>query len=239
MAKDQTTEQRDWFFQYFRCRREKAEQVDDQTPEFNVLVAAGIDALASYWERTFPEKSKGPRAAKRMAVFLSEHGPDPWKRVSAPDLLRRAKEEEFPELEPGISQYLGREGPEGSVRTWEHDPTWAEIEKDAELVRKARAGWFSQGRYGEIFYRDFRCMWLHELRLANHMAEANGHARQADSPRYQNYAEWDPVLERSGPEEKRLIFSKKFLLRTYEAAIESFLKACKEAGDTGIAPRVD
>ena len=201
-------------------------------PELHILVCAGLDSLARHWAATFKPALNGKgQAGRRMGEFLVEHGSsEVLARVSAPNLLYRAIGKE-PTLVPVIRRYLGQEGSRGSVRTWEHDPKFSEIADDPD-VGAGRVEWIRKSRYGEVLYRELRCMWLHELRGSNVLAEP--YDLEADAPRYQNLVTLDG--KRTVKTEQRLMFPVPFLTRTYAAAVASFQRACIAAR---VAPRPD
>jgi hypothetical protein len=245
-----TADDIDRFFRFFRQRVQHAQKfclTGDVNaalePDLHVLVSAGLDALALYWAKTFrPDLTKRERgiSAHRMAEFLLGHGDSRiFAKCSAPNLLARAALEKKT-LVPLIDKYLHNEGPPGSVRFWHHDPDHAQVVHDLKGMRDADPKWLRRSRYGELLYREYRCMWLHQFQPSPGLADA--YAQDEPEPRYQNKL----VVEEADAESMRHsgrvgfkrvqlpMFSRAFMLKTYETVVEAFAKECLASGRTPV-----
>jgi len=245
----------DRFFVFFKRRVLHArglcapgEAYAPMEPDLHVLVSAGLDALARYWANTFrPNVAKGS-AALRMGEFLLQHGDERiFAKCSAPNLLHRATIEAKTALLPLISKYLHNEGPPGTVRTWEDDPNLAHVVRDFSTVKGADAGWLRLSRYGELLYKEYRCMWLHQFQPSPRFASS--YAPDEPWRRYQNLVvpagragQRTPIettsdaMGNSFERIQLLMFSRAFMLSTYESAVAGFETECIASGT---APVID
>lgn len=226
------------FFAFFRKRVQHAKNLcapgqayAPMEPDLHVLISAGLDSLAMYWAKTFSPTLLRGSGGFRMGEFLLRHGDARiFTKCSAPNLLTRATAE-GKALRSDIARYLSNEGPAGTVRFWQHDPDLAQVIRD--LSRKgADAGWLQRSRYGELLYKEYRCMWVHQFQPSPKLAD--GYDPDEPEPRYQN--KLVPRSDNTIQRVQLLMFSRAFLLKTYETVVEAFANECISSGT---APVID
>jgi hypothetical protein len=236
-----------WFFSFYRQRAANAaflaegsvqtpsvrtDAAPSMDPEVHVLIAAGLDTLAKHWAKTFNKTFSSHRT--RMGEFLASHGGhQAFKKCSAPHLLLRAQAEGREDLVAALRKYLGNEKQGGgNVRYWHHDPDYDVVAADPAFPTVDGQPWVRNSRYGEVIYKEYRNMWLHEYRPSENLSD---YEDDRVEPLYQNIQWIDPRPGRPA-HMQRLRFPKRFLLEAYRSAIDSFERECRAAG---IAPDVD
>ena len=193
-------------------------------PDVHVLIAAGLDSLASYWQPTYrPDLSKAPHG-RRMGEFLVTHADaDIFSRVSGPRLRARAAKLLSPDAIALIRKLVGTQETTGTVRHYFDDLPLDSLATNPQLTQLgATRDWLLPSRFGEILYKDYRCGWVHDLRHPEELAYGDlGIGRS--TPVYENMS-----VMREGQWRKthRIFFPTVFLLDTYARAVESFERDC-------------
>ena len=232
--KPQVADDIESFFRFFRHRVQNvrtlcppADSQGPMEPDFHVLVSAGLDSLALYWAKTFsPRLVNDKLGALRMGESLLQHGNSSiFAKCSAPNLLDRVTSQGMTALFPFIGKYLHNEGPLGTVRTWQHDPDLTQVAPDLLHVgvKGVNATWVQRSRYGELLFREYRCMWLHQFQPSERLA--SNYAPDESEPRYQNLLVPDDVG--TDFERRQLpMFPRAFMLTTYQTVVAQFESEC-------------
>ena len=210
---------------------------ESKLPEFHVLIGVGLDSLANKWECGYGPKVTCPGIDGaelksrytnrwRFGEFLRLHGGAYFDMVAVPDLCERAKK--APELLRAIERVAGTVDLT-DVRKGDGDVSLSTLTRAAyEDGFAIDEAWARRSLYGEILYTRYRCQWIHEFEGSPEL-EHDSPVPQLVEPHY---------MPTSGPADRkgkrrewlRPVFTAEFLLRTYEAAIESFEKACRRHG---------
>ncbi len=220
------------FFDYFRKRHKVAATLpatfgqigDEMTPDQHILVGAGLDALAMHWANL----CKGPsQHQERMAEFLSTHGGhECFDRVAGPYLFRHAvnyaKKKKKTDHKTNynswikhIEQAIGIKPTGAEFCYCDKDITLKEIQS---ILKKTDVPpqWAKSYLYGGMIYKGYRCSWVHEsdeglitTRTFSNDLTSNPHYESQESQRI-------------------LVFPGRFLLNTYEKAINSFESYCQK-----------
>lgn len=229
------------FFTFFKRRVQHArslctpgEKYTPTEPDLHVLVSAGLDALSLYWAKTFrPALTKNRQEVYRMGEFLVRHGDGRiFCKCSAPNLLDRAIKENAA-LVPLVRKYLDDDSESGLVRFWHEDPDFEQVVRDFRGAKGAETAWLQRSRYGELLYREYRCMWVHQFQWSLKLADP--YDPDEPEPRYQNKYVLDSKREAMCHVQLPM-FSRAFILNTYEAVVTSFENECVASGT---APVID
>jgi hypothetical protein len=218
------------FFDFWRRRVDNArwlrEQARSLDPEIQLVVTAGLDALANHWAATFEpglNANSSPKG-RRLHEFLTMHGDGPvFRKVSVPDLVRRGHEASSPVEEHARRNFGSLQ--RGRVRYWDDDPDAAIVFADGPLMAAAPSlRWVEKSRYAEILYSALRCGWVHEFNPERTTSAA--YEDERGRPRYQNYASGVP---------QRLVFPVDYLIMVWDACISGFEERCHALGISPIA----
>jgi hypothetical protein len=220
------------FFEVFRWRIKALEEIHSAHPngrmasELAILWSAGIDALANFWGELYaPQFRRDHR--QRMGAFLAEHGGSLiFRRVVAPLLLDRARNEARP-WRGALSAILAIDLDCGWVREAKEDPLLDALLHDPRVQQaKIPPEWLRAGRYGEVIYTEIRCMWVHESGGSPMLGSPDHHRIFPDmlEPHYSNLTDTD------GHRRKELFVPFAFRLATYKHAVASFEGRCLADG---------
>jgi hypothetical protein len=238
------------FFRWFRCRLANASAIStlsspssepfastDFLPDQHVLIGSGIDALANAWADAFrPDLAKpGVAGARRWSTFLEENANESgiFGRVSAPLLAERLEEKNPPNASAAnvVRRVCRDEDHSGRVRFTEEDPAHASLIANDEIAALGIRSDIDRSRFGEILYREYRCQWAHRLYSSDRLAPSDYDLKISRwAPEYDHRVRYNNVTV-MGPDgsrrhRRRLLFSLPWLLRVYEAAIDSFERRC-------------
>lgn len=236
------------FFDWFRFRAANARAMlaaapaqefrRSLMPEFHVLLGAGIDALANHWERGYGPRVMSPGVADtelkarysnrwRFGEFLRIHGGEHFDRVAVPDLRERARKS--PALLRALDRIGGTDRHDSHVRTWQEDVPLARL---IEVVREdglaVDEAWARRSLYGEILYKHYRCVWVHEFEGSDEISN-HGVSPRMTEPHYLNML-GPPDYNGNRESWRRPVFTDVFLLEAYNHAIESLERACRRHG---------
>lgn len=223
------------FFRWFRQRATNVKSLLDNEPanpfepEAHVLISAGLDSLAKYWQTTYRPDLAGAGHRVRFAEFLLTHADAAvFSRVCGP-LLRARATKLGPRKSQLITRVVGGLEQHGSVRYFSDDPTLDELAGNVELQALGIGRtWLQKSRFGEVLYSEYRCNWVHEFQPSKDLAPQNWDLRDL-KPRYQNVLV--PQRDNSGESSSgnwrhRVYFPTAFLLETYSRVISSFESDC-------------
>lgn len=232
----------DWFFNYFRQRAANAAAVANlQVPEIDgfpgravaeqlILVTAGIEALAGYWDRMFSKQIV--HGGARVVAFLEAHGEaDVWSRVSLPPLVRYARKQRA-KLVPALLKLPKARTPPAQKRDFRDDPTWDElITHLRKELPSLNTGDLPPFRYSHILYTQYRCAWVHGLSGPGSGASMWSNM-QGDEPWYDNWSAGPRTFNEENDYGTRrvLVLPVGLLSNTYSRAIDSLHRAVDAAG---------
>jgi hypothetical protein len=215
------------FFTYFRSRTSTIERLASEPktfPDASILLAACLDALANYWAGAFG-LSFG-RDMRRFGEFLQEFGPTEFERVSGPHLSERARAISPATQFSSAVASIVPEGPSSLVRTWQKDPTLADLAASTLMQvpppKEGAVEWLKDSRYGERVYKLYRCNWIHEAAESPETGR-DVFDRLRDEPGYQNL--FDPTCSNS--QRRKLILPHAFLARTFAVTLNNFEMECR------------
>ena len=235
------------FFDFFRQRLTNLKQVGDLLPkvslrlqasfepEFNVLLAAELDALAKYWSiNQHPPLTRD--AAFRWGEFLARNANPAWSKCSYLNMMERARTEALAakqghkpkprelsnpkQQEAILDTVLGKVLPPDvrvpyAVIGWESDPTLSDLSAHREIIEAGISEeWLRRSRYGEILYRHHRCGWIHALDPGRELATDVVLKLGADYPPH--------YIDTNGT--RKLAIPPEYILASLEQAITNFEK---------------
>ncbi len=191
-------------------------------PEQLLLVGAEIDALANHWRAALvggpPMKEKA-----RFEMFVRTHANSTgiFDRVAAP-LLRETVARVLPQHSNQLTQIVGAEEDEGTVRGWKDDPLYESLRTHPDLADPSLQDHIVRFRWGALIYEHIRNQWVHEAIESPDVAPPGWDTQI----RYMNQTRGDE----NGRAVKchPVVLPLPRLLEFYEEAIGSFERACLE-----------
>ena len=212
---------REAFFLYFKERLDSA-RTQPHKADGMILLMAGLDALANHWASSGEVLVEPNNGANRLRLFLKHHGQhDCFGRVSMPELRKTVEITDITKFEK-LFPFSSVQAPV-TYRSldWTCDPTFEDLLTigDINLGLNAMKSKVFQRKlidssYGGLVYKRFRCAWVHEFLPNLDGVVTSGLLSEDEDAPYYHYVQTT----------KRwfLVMSAGFLVRTFEAAIESF-----------------